>query len=294
MQHKQGFFNDEFIRISKKFWSTKTLINLLTLNKIWYDRLINEDEIKAVVKLQIDIRNIIKHNTDVYDNFTYKRKILKTVFSPTLQLYKNLNVPYITCSYSEDDLDEDEPNSIYLIYYIAEKRLPNELLIFLSEYEKTPDPRVNVFQPEYITRFIRKATQELNKLKLYTSSKPQYTNMVFLIPVCYSKHYKHVHKDANYVSVLCYVHIIDTEIEDKLVNKSNRYIILHIGLKNLDETQFILNEVETYINSIYTSLTTNNNKEKLKEFYYYQDILNISENFVKCLTELVKRYQIHI
>jgi hypothetical protein len=285
---------DLFIDVSKKYWTAQTYINLLSLNKTWYDKLINEPVVQSVETFKSNIKKIINFDPEVYDQFTYQRLILKRLYVELLPLYQKLKLNVIDKTYTEDDLEDDLDTTFYLVYCMVEKDFPIEVTLFIEMYSNYPEPKINLLQPEYINRFLLFNRKELNSLNLYLSTKPKYDNILFLIPVCYTKHYKQNYRDINYVTVLCTINIIDDHIESELKNKNNRYLILHVSLNNLDNNAFILAEIEHYIHKIYKSIRTNESKDKIKEFYYFQDILNIAKSFKDCLQCLMKDHRSHL
>src|ERR1700678_1246485 len=93
------------------------LYRLRSLCKKWKQVIESENMyIDKLVKYQIEIKNKLKYDKDIYDQHSYKRIIIKNALILIYDSYKKLKIPYINLCVSDDAR----------MYFIDEHKMPYE------------------------------------------------------------------------------------------------------------------------------------------------------------------------
>lgn len=257
------------------------LYELRKLNKQW--KLIIEQEnaeVVRMIKYHNNIRKKLHYDRDVYDNNYYKRIIIRNQFSQLYEEYKKITIPCMNIDYMIMDLDIDSDENIEEKVYVEEYiYMPYSYDIFIYEYSLNPSPYIEIFPVEYIKKNI---FSHIVKLKKYMDI--DYSNVIFLIPICYSKHFKAHIKDKQYVSILCFINVIDKTLN--FPDYYERYIVLIIDLDNLENTAINYVTIQNYMENITDTIANNDNENKITDYYYADDIVTKCETFDTCLNTL--------
>lgn len=285
------FENDSILKyfiyyvIKKSLISTDTLFNLRKLCKKWKQQIEYEsDDVIRTLKYQIIIREKLKYDKDSYDHNTYKRKIIKNTLTSLYTQYKKLKLPGIDFCYSDLDLDE-EPEKIY---FVSSKNMPNEFSIFLEEYYINPTVYVRLYPPEVIQNSIN---FHKNKLRSYLDTDLNLIKVIFLVPLCYSKHYKAFYHDKQYINILCYINIIDENLKKLFPEK---YIVLSLELDDLENNEEHFNSIQKYLNNISKSIFSENIKDKIADYSYPENLASNSKSFERCFDILLQNQKFNL
>jgi hypothetical protein len=227
----------------------------------------------------------------IYDQYHYKRLIIKNSLIPQYPKYNELRIPFINFCYMDFDNEEDDNTPKEKIYFIDELNIPFEFYIFLEEYLNNPTVYVRLYPPEIIRKNI---SDQKNNLRGYMSKSIELYKVIFLIPLCYSKHYRIHFKDKQYITILCYINVIDKELEFSFPDLSERYISLIIEMNDLENNELHFDKIQQYLSDISKSILSDNVEDKITDFYYPQDIAQHSQSFEKCFDVLIRNQKFNL
>lgn len=147
-----------------------------------------------------DSKALLAKNTAIYDKDWYNRIVYKKQLEPKLPEYLALSGPIINI-YNDDLFDDDDISLIQI------GKLPQEVYNFYSNFIESPECHIFLINIEHFQKIIKIQIQEY-----------QYKDIIFTIPICYSK--KFLPKTKNFkIKILCYLEIFDTNILSYYIEK---------------------------------------------------------------------------
>lgn len=194
------------------------------------------------LNLQNQLRDRLTYDKSIYDSAYSKRSVIRKTIESEFSSWKKINLPYI--EWYEYDLDSsDEPD----IMEVLCEEMPPEFWIFFEEYRQFPSVLVKLYPPDTILKILDLHTRAFRSRIL--NDEP-IENTVCYIPICYSKHFA-FKGDQNYINVLCFVCVIDPDLEDHLPEENERYYVFELDLDNLEDKCIHFDELEKKLTSMY-------------------------------------------
>src|SRR5271170_2075457 len=282
------FKNDDTLRyficyiVKKNILTTIKLLDLRKLCKSWKLSIESEsDDVNRILNYKKIITQKLKYDKNIYNADYYKRIIIKNTLNPLFPMYEQIKITTVNICY----MDIDEDNDIN--YFVGEDDLPYEFKIFLQEYNINPTIYVRIYNPQIIIKTIADH-KNIIRDKIINSdlSQPNLCRIIFLVPLCYSKHYRVHYKDNQFINVLCFVNIIDNELKN--IFPDERYVVISIEVDNLEDNEVHCFTMQKYLLSIYKSIVSDDPQDKIAEYCYPQDLANCLQSFDKCFDNLIQ------
>lgn len=191
-----------------------------------------------------NIYNVLSYDIDVYDQYSYKRLQMQVEIAQNLPTYENLTLPYID-EFVDDFAELDVSSSVSSpAFGIQEDAFISEFYIFLYVYLHAPSPFIKIYSYKYIHNIVTSHVKDLCEILL--EDDVGFPQLVYFVPLCYSKHYKTRWEDTQYVNVLCYMNVIDTKSAD-LFPKDRRFTVFQLALDDLTKKQEHLEKLEKFL-----------------------------------------------
>lgn len=261
--------------VSKSLYSDENLFVLRILSKTTKIIIESNDRIKKIIDYQNNIKKILSYDKDVYDRYYYVRITTQNLFKNLYEKYKLIRIPYITYCFMDSD-SENEDNE--KINYVDDGPHLLEFNIFLYEYINNPMIQLEIFPVKLI-----KNLQIENKsiMQKHILSENQ-NNLVLLTPLLYKKN-----EPESFIKLptKIIVHVNVINFDNNNIN-NNKYMIITTNL-DLQSSDFHT-DLKKYLTSITTSINSNSNINKIKEYHYLEDILKECFSFEKCFNILLK------
>lgn len=267
------------------YFKFKELLVLFQVCKKFKENIEKNQQYQQIQKFNKNIINYLKYDVEIYNEFYYKRLIISNIFKKNYEKYFTIRNFKIKRAELIADLDDNKTLSIYLLINI---HLPLEFLIFLKIYYLYPSIYIEVFPINFINKMImlyRKIIQEDDKFLL--NGIPE--NMLFLIPLCFSKKFQKNYNDETSINILCLINILDNDITINEPMASNQsFIILNLKLLNIEDERNYFDEIQQFLLQIHHSLKNQDPDKKMKEYYYISNITTNASNFENCIKNIIK------
>jgi hypothetical protein len=184
-------------------------------------------------------RTLLAYDHDVYDEHSYKRQVVRNLFSLIEDTYRTCTMPVLSSTYS--DLDDE------IVQLIEQVDLPLEPRAFFYEYFASPSVIATLYPANFIN--ITMVNQSSTMRQMLISNL--LNNALIFIPLCYTPHYRLHNKDNMYINVLCYVSLVGLKGNINFPEVHERFIVLTIEMTTLTDLELHYNEVRaTIINKI--------------------------------------------
>lgn len=259
-------------------------IKLLELRKLSKNaKLIIETESAEIINIlnvEKELEKKFYYNKEVYDKLYYKRLVIKNTIKKTVVKHYEIKIPII--SNYLDNLYDDYT----LIHFVNEIDIPWEWKILLYTYYNNPNVFINLYPAKFINKLIQIQKDKLNEIY---KNDPCFINVVYILPICYTKHYKVYVNTEQYVTVLCYVMIYD-----KTIVSTNNYITVTLNLEDLDNTKVHYNTIKNYLIKTSECIKSGNTKKRVNDFCYITDVVNECKSITDCLTILLNNVKQNI
>jgi hypothetical protein len=277
---------------SKSLITSQKLLEWRAINKDWKTAIEQEAvDVKHILQLQSRIHKILYYDPEIYDKYTYRRNMLKREINVMYDKYHELTIPTIGWCVEDLDLDSDEPEKVY---YVDSQGLPSEYYILLSEYAKSPSILVRLYAPEMLEQLSKSQTNFVRGTSAAVSGQFQASKLILLHPIAYTKHYRTSLKDKQYVAVVCYVNLLDEDLNNDFPDEMERYLVLTVDLQDLDDKEEHYKKVSEMCLKITRSLITNNPKEKISEYIYPQNIAEDCQPLDRCLETILEHQKFNL
>lgn len=273
---------------SKSLVTIDQLLEWRAINKAWKQAIETRSfDVKAFLELQGRVRQLLYYDPNIYDKYSYRRSMLKTEFQGYLPLYYEIGIPAI--EWCREDLDGDSEE---VIYYIAERSLPSEYFILLYEYMANPSVRIRLYPPEVIKNVTKVQIDYIRTTSASRVGQFQSSKIILLNPMGYSKHYRVGLRDRQYVTILCYVNILDSDLLADFPDE--RFLTLTIDLADLDNKEEHYKKITDLCLRITKSLLSESPKDKIPEYIYPQNIAESCQSLDRCLEVLLENQNFNL
>lgn len=191
--------------------------------------------------VQEGIQSVLSYDTKTYDQYSYKRRQIEAELQERVTKYESLMIPYLV----EYENDFDNNGSTQEILYGVETDIfLTEFYIFLNCYLNSPSPFIKIYKSQYIEEIIRLQQSHLCDILLNNSTLDQ---LLYFIPLCYSKHYKTQWDNAQYINAMFYVNCIDKKINSQLPADGERFIVVKLNITDLTDKELHSSELTKLI-----------------------------------------------
>lgn len=256
--------------INNKVFSIQKLLLLRKLSKSFKNIIESNDEINKIIEYKKMIQAKLFYDKNIYDQYSYLRITIKNNLKDKYKNYKSIQIPYI--NNCQDDFESDK-----LIYFVDKMSISIEFIIFVYEYIQNPAIYINLISYENINSINILHEKEIRN---YITNNYEPYGLILFLPLIYIKTENHNEKS---IKVLCYVNVIDQEIENSFPDESERYIVFTIETKDNDAFDVI----KKYIESITKSLISNNQEDKNIDYCYPQDIEKMVQPLEKAINLII-------
>jgi hypothetical protein len=268
--------------LSKKLIPVETVLDWRILDRIWCMIIESNYDVKNILSIQSKLRRYLWRDPDIYDNNSYKISMIRDDINSILYEYQNIQVPTVAWCY--DDMADDSNTKIY---FISTKLVPVEYLMFIHEYSLSPSIQIKPYTPESVAGFTK---EQISFLRGFEFNNFLDTKVILLTPLVYSKHYRVNLKDKQYITVLCYVNLIDQLLESEFPDE--RYITITVELKDLDDKDEHHKKLIKEILKITQSIMEP--EQKMSYFIYPQNVAEKCESFDKSLEEIFSQQRFNL
>lgn len=278
-------FADYFIRflIRKHILSARRLIYLQQVCKSWRDIVESGTETGDLIRFQIQLREKLQYDKSCYDQLYYKRLLILNALTPAIDKYRKLEIPQIVTS-DNHKLTSDLGG----MAFIQTRGMPNEFKILLQEYQNYPVVQVRLYGYKFIDRAISIGTNQIRDIII---SGGKFDNMILFVPIMFSRHFRIYLQNKQYITIACYINVIDPALEQEFPDESERFIVFTVELENISSDTAHHHAVLDYIKKITESIQTTDISKKLTDYYYVRDIVQESRSLLKCYSELYNAHQ---
>lgn len=279
--------NDKYngLRILAKYIVKNRLLNeldILEFNNVHQcinEILMENQYYKYLIEIQKIIKDKLKYDSHVYDENTYKRKILEKYFNNIYSKYFTLKIPIINFCY--DDFDEE----VEKVYFIDEEDIPIEFKIFLHEYRINPSINLQIYPPDFILDII-KTNRTILVDYFNTINEDKHGKMVFLIPLIYLKYSKSHYLGFTNVNILCFINI--SENDEKILfeapERQNRFIKISLEIEDSNIVHY--KKLQKYVLDAQISVSGVDPNKRMMDYCYPEDILKDCQTFYQILDKL--------
>jgi len=171
---------------------------------------------------------ILFYDENIYDGYFYKRRMMKRKLesTPPYDTLKIINIEYY---YDDLDLDDsaeanDGQDDKELIISIKTDAFVPEFMMFFEIYKQYPSPFVRLYPLSFMEELFSAQYKDLrNKI-----NNDNLNNLVYLVPFCYSKHYRTQKIEKQCINILCYINIIDSVMNARAPINSHRFVTLEM------------------------------------------------------------------
>lgn len=279
--------------IKKNLVSVTKLLQMRTLSRQMGVSIENESfDVKRLLKFYKEITQKLCYDSKVYDQYYYRRLVIQNNILQIFQKYKEITIPSISSCYT--DLDDNDDDFQEKMYFVNEEPIPIEFNIFLHEYKKSPSVHVRPYPPELIQQIILKQRENIRRFLINMGEKLDLHGISYLVPLCYSKHYPSHYRDGQYINVLCYINLIDKELEPEFPEPCERYITFIVEMDDLDNVNNHYLAIKKFLNKISRSVSTSDSASKVNEYYYPQDLARSAQSFEKCFDILIQNQNFNL
>lgn len=251
--------------IRNNLYTIPELINLI-LGLNLDPKLLNISEIDYLINVFTKLEALLNCSEKIYDQTFYKKKIISKKFQKNYHIYQNLKIAHI--NYCVDDLGE---NTNKFIDYLDEINLPIEFLILTRIYLCNTSINFKIYPGNFLLGILNNYSTRIRKSFHEANTKIQ-NKEIYLIPLCYKKHYGEYFGDKKFIQILCFAYLPNysgTDLENRFRSKSERFFMVEFTPQDLKKDRI---EVQEYLEKIHLSIICNNISHKITEYYYPENI----------------------
>lgn len=238
-------------------FSYKLLVRIF--GAVYKHNLVSEDKLIPFRKLNKNYRSAINNNfssfrtmhqtynfiqdtlyfdATEYDGQVYKRRLLKKTLVDNKIKYAKIQLPWI------DVWDIEEIGDQYVVEW---KKLPEEYYTFLELYEKFPSTRARLYPISLIQGIIKNQYDYLENLIFTMDSPKDLSNIITFIPICYIKHFKQNPEDNEFIMMICYVNVVDSELENEFPAIHERFFSIELECDDLESNESHFEILENHL-----------------------------------------------
>lgn len=218
------------------------LLNCRLVCKRWNQQIIKTPPMKDKL-LQYSLFNLLWYDKKEYDKNSVHRQIIAQELSFTWDGYHTDIIPGIELFQDDLGLDDDQ-----LITAVIPKKLPHEFLTFLDVYREFPNNKIRLYSTEFM---ISIADSQFHEIRGIMRENGEVRDLIYINPLCYSKHYKNSMDDKQYINVLCYINHIDNSYDEE------RFFVLILELNDLQNMESHKKHLIAEINQIVQNVKSN-------------------------------------
>lgn len=244
-------------------FSNEDLLKCRLVCKRWNQQIVKSSMVKNLI-FKYSLSNLLWYDKKEYDKNSVRRHLIAQEL-----LYYDYNkniIPGLELLY--DDLCISKLNE-NVITAITPKKLPPEFLTFLTIYKKFPNNKIRLYSPDFMIEIADLQFHEIRTILLTGEIK----DLIYINPLCYSKHYKNSLDDKQYINVLCYINYIDNSYDEE------RFFVLVLELNDLQNMEIHKKHLKNELNHIVQNVRSNNE---------YLDDLDV-QTFVRTIKLLFKQ-----
>ena len=258
------------------------LLQWRLLGSTWKDNIENQHSVRSVLDFRNKLQQILYVNPDIYDENYYKRQVLRMELIEEVKQYRELTIPTITWCLS----DFEEDNSGEKIYFVSARAAPREFRLFAQIYCHTPNIKIRVYPHKIISKIHLEQSSMIGEYVQNTRG----SNIMLFTPLCYAKHYRKNLKDRQYITVLCFVNVIDADLDQDFPDEDERFTTITLDVNDLDNNEQHFRNLTVRLGRITQSIMSQDSKKKIKEYMYPQNIAEKCQTFDKCLEDVIGSY----
>ena len=220
------------------------------------------------------IEKVLYYDQSIYDRYSYERQIIADKLGIAIKKYAGIKIPILR------EIDSWDSG---VIYTTADRPIPNDILVFLHIYMRSPNVHIKI----YLSETIGKVTT-VHKARIQSGIEKKNTNnLILFMPICYSKHYKLNYKDRQYITAICFVNVVDRTLDQKF--PADRFIVIHFELIDLEDNVENRVKMMEHVANMTNSILSENTAEKMPEYCYPEDIIKLCTSLDKCLEVLIEK-----
>jgi len=224
-------------------FDNRDLLKCRLVCKRWNQQIIKSPPVKDQL-FKYSLYNLLWYDKKEYDKNSVHRQIISQELSFTWGGYHMELIPRI--EYFDDDLADE--NVDQFITGIIPKKLPQEFLTFLDVYKEFPNNKIRLYPTEFIKTI---ADFQFHEIRNILRDTGDVQKLIYINPLCYSKHYKSSLNDKQYINVLCYINHIDNSYDDE------RFFVLVLELPDLQNKEHHKKTLTAEINHIVQNVRSN-------------------------------------
>jgi hypothetical protein len=180
--------------------------------------------INTFTRVYSTVCNILAFDKSQYDQYHYERMLLKS----KIEADGVLTMPVINTE--ELWLDETEFLDQFVVGHVS---MPDEYHIFMNLWREFPSTTIRPV-PLWIMRDILDVQHK--KVEVYVLDAFDDTsiaNIVTYLPIVYSTDAERFDDEPRYMHVLCYINVVDKNLETDFPVDSERFCIIDVQIDNL-------------------------------------------------------------
>lgn len=214
--------------------------------KRWNQQIIKSPPVKEKL-FKYSLSNLLWYDKKEYDKNSVHRQIIAQELLSTWDGYHTDIIPGI--EFLQDDLDYEKPiGASECITAIIPKKLPHEFLTFLNVYREFPNNKIRLYPIEFMVTI---ADSQFHEIRNILRDTGDVQDLIFINPLCYSKHYKSSLNDKQYINVLCYINYINNSYDEE------RFFVLVLELNDLQNMESHKKHLIAEINHIVQNVRSN-------------------------------------
>lgn len=174
------------------------------------------------------------YDKSVYDQHYYERKLLGELS----EKYDEVSLPVINM----DELQLDD--EIILQYMVGRMAMPDEYHVFMRVYREYPSSIIRPVPIDVLIGVLESQLRVVSDLVMSAIDDASVSNLVTYCPICYSIDKDNFASETKLMHVLCYVNVVDKNLEIDFPIDSERFCIIDIPVVSLSVLTIDLGFIE--------------------------------------------------
>jgi hypothetical protein len=194
--------------------------------------------INTFTRVYSTISDTLAFDKSQYDQYHYERMLLRNSFDAG----EILTLPIINTE--ELWLDETEFLNQYVVGHVS---MPDEYYIFMNLWREFPSTTLRPVPLGILRDILDVQRKKVEACVLNAIDDTSIANIITYLPIVYSMDAERFDDEPRYMHVLCYINVVDKNLETDFPVDSERFCIIDIPISNLilkttcakDENTFI-------------------------------------------------------